>query len=105
MHLVVLHAQIGNAGARLFPRLNVEQKGVCVALDRAKLIEIGVKSARNHATIAQQGGGLRIECACQQSEAILGAQQMRRELLQIGLCRRNYGQQQFGLLQGLLQCN
>ena len=105
VHLVVLNAQIGNARARFFTRLDVEQKGIGVALDGAQFIEIGVKSACDHTAIAQQRGWLRIECACQQFQAILGAQQMCRKLLQAGLCCRNAGQQQFGLLQGLLQGN
>ena len=63
VHLVVLHAQIGNAGARLFTRLDVQQKGVGVALNRAQLIQFGVKPVGYDAAVAQQRGGFGIQCA------------------------------------------
>ena len=105
VHLVVLHAQIGNAGAGPFARLDVQQKGVGVALNRAQLIEFSVKPAGDHAAVAQQRGGFGVQCAAEQSQAIFGAQQMHRKLLQVGLCCGNAGQQKFGLAQGLLQCD
>ena len=39
VHLVVLHAQVANAGAGAFARFEVEQEGVAVLADRAQLVD------------------------------------------------------------------
>ena len=54
MHLVVLDAQVGDAGARAFARLEVQQEAVAVVRDAAQLVELGVETARDDAAVAQQ---------------------------------------------------
>ncbi len=55
MHLVVLHLQVGNAAARAFAALQVQQEAVAVGLDGAQLVQLGVEAIGDHAAIAQQG--------------------------------------------------
>ena len=70
MHLVELHAQVGNARARLFLDLQVEQKAVAVVLDGAQLVQLGIQPMVDHAAFAQQRRRLRQQRAAQQVGAI-----------------------------------
>jgi hypothetical protein len=54
VHLVELHAQVGNAGARALPRFQVEQEGVAVLADGAQLVELRIEPGRDDAAVAQQ---------------------------------------------------
>jgi hypothetical protein len=72
VHLVELHAQVGDAGARLRARFQVEQEGVAVGLDGAQLVQLGVEAAGDHAAVAHQRGGLFGDGAVQQIGAARG---------------------------------
>ena len=58
VHAVELHAQIGNAGAGALTRFQIDQEAVAVVLDRAQLVELSVKTGRDHAAVAQHDGRL-----------------------------------------------
>ncbi len=87
VHLVELHAQIRNPGARFFARFQVEQKSVAVGLDGTQFVQFGIKAAGDHAAIAHQCGGLLGNGALQQLRAALGRLQVAQYLTQIGLWR------------------
>ncbi len=53
VHLVVLHAQVGDAAARALARFELEQKGVAVGLQGAQAIELGLVAVVDHAAFAQ----------------------------------------------------
>ncbi len=56
MHLVELHAQIGDAGAGAFALFELEQEAVAVVLDRAQLVKFGVEAGGDDAAVAHQRG-------------------------------------------------
>ena len=58
MNLVVLHPQIGNAGACLFAGFHLKQKAVAVGLDGAKFVKLCIKTIGNHTTITHSSGRL-----------------------------------------------
>ncbi|MNV38268.1 hypothetical protein D3C71_1298140 [compost metagenome] len=87
MHLVELHAQVGDAGAGFLAGLQVQQKAVAIGLDGPQLVQLGVKAVGNHAPITHQGGGLGRDGALQQVGAPGGGLQLAENLSQIGLWR------------------
>ena len=54
MHLVELHAQVGDAAARAFALLQVEQVGVAVLADAAQFVQLGIDAGGDDAAFAQQ---------------------------------------------------
>ncbi|MNV30376.1 hypothetical protein D3C71_1216400 [compost metagenome] len=52
VHLVELHAQVGDAGARLLAGFQIQQKGIAVGLDGAQLVQLGVKAVGDHTAVA-----------------------------------------------------
>ncbi len=87
VHLVELHAQIRNAGARLLARFQVEQEGVAIGLDGAQLVQFGIEAAGDHAAVAHQRGGFFGNGTLQQCRAFWGRLQVSENLGQIGLWR------------------
>src|SRR5665811_45056 len=57
VHLVELHAQVGDAGAGFFTPLQVKQKTIAIGLNGAQFVQLGVKTAGDHAAVAHQRGG------------------------------------------------
>jgi hypothetical protein len=88
VHLVELHAQVRDAGARFFAPFERKQKIVAPGLDRAQLVELGVEPRRDHAAVAHQRGRLGRDRAGKQIDASRGRLQRRNNLHQIRLlCR------------------
>jgi hypothetical protein len=58
VHLVELHAQVGDAGAGFFAGLQVEQEAVAIGLDGAQFVQLGIQPGGDHTAVAHQGGGL-----------------------------------------------
>src|SRR5665811_2598984 len=52
VHLVELHAQVGDAGAGFFTPLQVKQKTIAIGLNGAQFVQLGVKTAGDHAAAA-----------------------------------------------------
>ena len=63
VHLIELHAQVGNASALAFAGFKLQQKAVAVVLDGAQLVKVGVVAVADDATIAHQHGGFGQQCA------------------------------------------
>ncbi|MNT60195.1 hypothetical protein D3C72_1977580 [compost metagenome] len=82
-----MHAQVGDAGARLLAGFQIQQKGIAVGLDGAQLVQLGVKAVGDHTAVAHQGGGLFGDGGLQQAGAALGRLQVAEDLNQIGLQR------------------
>ena len=72
MHLVVLHAQIGNAGAGFLALFQGQQKVVAVNLDGPQLVQLGIQARGDHAAIADQRSGLLHHRERQQCRAAVG---------------------------------
>jgi hypothetical protein len=77
VHLVELHAQVGNAGAGALAGFQVEQEAVAVGLDGAQLVQLGVKAVVDDATVAHQRGRFGQQGAVQQHGAAFGRLQVR----------------------------
>ncbi len=82
VHLVELHAQVGDAGAGAFAHFEVEQKAVAVVLDGAQFVELGIEAGGDHAAFAHQAGGLAVNGAGQQGGATGGGLQIGRNISQ-----------------------
>ena len=54
MHLVELHAQVGNAAAGAFAGFQIEQEAIAIGLDGAQLVQIGVVAMGDHTAVAHQ---------------------------------------------------
>ena len=91
VHPVVLHPQVGNAGAGFFAALQAQQKAVAVGLDGAQLVQLGVKAVGNHAAVAHQRGWLGRDGLQQQLGRAGRRRQLRRNLSQIGLQPLQHG--------------
>ena len=85
VHLVVLHPQVGNAGAGFFAALQVQQKAVAVGLDGAQLVQLGVKAVGDHPAVAHQCSRLRRDGLQQQLCRAGRRCQLLGNLSQIGL--------------------
>lgn len=78
MHLVELHAQVGDAGAGLLACFQVEQKASqCVWMPRNSS-RLGIEARSDHAAVAHQGGRLFMDGRAQQFAAIDGGAGARR---------------------------
>ena len=71
MHFVVLNAQVGNASALAFAGLQVEQEGIAIGLDAAKLIKLSIKVCIDHTAIAHQCRGLGQDRGLKQLSGVL----------------------------------
>ena len=118
MNLVVLHPQIGDAGARALALFQLHEKAAAVGVDGAEFVEFGIEIGRDHTAIAQiqrrfgrdgalqQGGGfgrqikLRIDGLQQgaafergrlatQCRQALQAVAQRRQFARLGLLQRD----------------
>ena len=98
MHLVELHAQVGNAAAGAFAGFQVEQEAIAIGLNGAQLVQLGVVAMGNHAAVAHQGRGVRQQAG--RDQCVAG-----RVHLQIGPNALQHvgGGQQAGPQLGLLQ--
>ncbi len=73
VHAVVLDLEVGDAGARPLAGLQLDQELAAVRLDRAQLIELGIKAVGNHAAFAQQRRRLGLDRGFQQcGQVVLG---------------------------------
>ena len=68
MHAVVLNAQVGDAGTLAFARLQRQQEFCAVRLDAAQLVQIGIETVGNHATVTDIDGGIGLQRALQQTQ-------------------------------------
>ena len=75
MHLVELHAQVGNAGPFFFAGFQVEQKCIAVGLDAAQLVQFGVQAIGDHIAVAHQRRRLFEQSQVQQFGAVCGRSQ------------------------------
>ena len=78
VHLVELHAQVGNAGAQLFTAFKFQQKTVAIGLDGAQLVQVGIAAVVDDAAVADQRSRL-VEDALRQQ---LGATGRRLQILE-----------------------
>ncbi len=72
MHLVELHAQIGNAGAGFFAAFEVQQKSIAVGLYGTQLVQVGIAAVVDDAAVADQRGGLVQHITFEQRRAAFG---------------------------------
>jgi hypothetical protein len=65
VHLVELHPQVGNAGARAFAGFQVEQEAVAVGLDGAQFVQFGVEAVAitPPSRTSAAGSGSRARCS------------------------------------------
>jgi hypothetical protein len=99
VHLVELHAQVGDTRARLLARFEIEQEAVAVVLDRAQLVEFGIEPGRDHAAVADERGGFFHDRARDQFAAAGRRRHLPRDVGKQGIRRRELARNACRLLQ------
>ena len=82
MNAVVAEAQVGEARARTFALLQLEQGLVAVFTDPPQLVELGVVAGCDDSALAQQRRRLRHQRALQQVDDVRSRARLRREFAQ-----------------------